>query len=87
MPRLSARHDALMRKAIEAHHGRVVKTTGDGFHAVFEDASDGVAELSGALDKLDEALGEQERNRLMANGALLELDGAVEFALGNRPLT
>ena len=29
-----ARHDAILRGAIEAHAGRVVKTTGDGFHAV-----------------------------------------------------
>ena len=39
----SARHDALIREIIEAHQGRVVKTTGDGFHAVFESPSDGVA--------------------------------------------
>lgn len=43
MQELAARHDALLRKAIEGHHGRVVKTTGDGFHAVFEAASDGIA--------------------------------------------
>ena len=30
-----ARHDALLRAAVEAHGGRVVKTTGDGLHAVF----------------------------------------------------
>jgi predicted ATPase/class 3 adenylate cyclase len=38
----SAKHDEIMRKAIEAHQGRVVKTTGDGFHAVFESPSDAV---------------------------------------------
>jgi len=43
MRQASARHDALMRAIIEQHHGRVVKTTGDGFHAVFEAPSDGVA--------------------------------------------
>ena len=43
MQELSVRHDALMRKAITAHRGRVVKTTGDGFHAVFDTATDGVA--------------------------------------------
>ncbi len=36
-----ARHDALLRQAIEAHGGHVVKTTGDGVHAVF-----GVAEAA-----------------------------------------
>ncbi|MCU1456114.1 MAG: transcriptional regulatory protein (LuxR-family), partial [Actinomycetia bacterium] len=30
-----ARHDALLRSAVEQHAGRVVKTTGDGLHAVF----------------------------------------------------
>src|SRR3954469_18735095 len=30
-----ARHDAILHEAIEAHDGFVVKTTGDGFHAVF----------------------------------------------------
>jgi len=43
MQQVSARHDALMRAVIEGHDGRVVKTTGDGFHAVFESPSDGVA--------------------------------------------
>jgi predicted ATPase/class 3 adenylate cyclase len=31
-----ARHDALLRSAVEEHGGRVVKTTGDGLMAVFE---------------------------------------------------
>jgi predicted ATPase/class 3 adenylate cyclase len=43
MQELVARHDTLIRQAIEAHRGRVVKTTGDGFHAAFETASEGVA--------------------------------------------
>ena len=37
-----ARHDAILREAISAHHGHVVKTTGDGFHAVFARADDAV---------------------------------------------
>ena len=37
-----ARHDAISREAISAHHGHVVKTTGDGFHAVFARADDAV---------------------------------------------
>src|SRR5262245_58329661 len=36
----SARHDALLREAIEAHHGSIVKMTGDGAHAVFASARD-----------------------------------------------
>lgn len=40
-PRMSqalAAHDALVRNAVESHCGTVVKMTGDGMHAVFEDA-------------------------------------------------
>jgi class 3 adenylate cyclase len=43
MQDLTAKHDAFMREAIETHRGRVVKTTGDGFHAVFGAATDGLA--------------------------------------------
>jgi predicted ATPase/class 3 adenylate cyclase len=32
-----ARHDALLRSAVETHDGRVVKMIGDGMHAAFED--------------------------------------------------
>jgi predicted ATPase/class 3 adenylate cyclase len=35
-----ARHDALVRAAIEAHEGHVVKTMGDAFHAAFARAPD-----------------------------------------------
>ena len=35
-----ARHDAILRDAIEGHNGSVVKTTGDGFHAAFAAAHD-----------------------------------------------
>ena len=45
-----ARHDALLRAAVEQHNGKIVKTTGDGLHAVFEAAPDGVAAaLAGQL--------------------------------------
>ena len=37
-----ARHDALARAAVEANHGVVVKTTGDGLHATFADPLDAV---------------------------------------------
>jgi len=36
-----ARHDEVLREAIEAHRGYVVKTTGDGFHAAFGAADAG----------------------------------------------
>ena len=37
-----ARHDVLLRTAAETHHGRVIKTTGDGIYAAFEDAAEGL---------------------------------------------
>jgi predicted ATPase/class 3 adenylate cyclase len=37
-----ARHDAILRVAVEAHGGYVVKTTGDGVHAVFTAARDAI---------------------------------------------
>ena len=42
-----ARHDALVRAAIVEHHGHVVKTMGDAFHAAFARAHDA---LAAALD-------------------------------------
>jgi predicted ATPase/class 3 adenylate cyclase len=62
MQQASARHDALMRTIIEQHRGWVVKTTGDGFHAVFESPSDGVAtalagQLSLAAERWPKAIG------------------------------
>jgi predicted ATPase/class 3 adenylate cyclase len=38
-----ARHNELLREAIEGHSGYVVKTTGDGFHAAFAAADAGVS--------------------------------------------
>src|ERR1043165_2753134 len=38
-----ARHDEIMRNAITAHDGVIVKTTGDGVHAAFPTAAGGVA--------------------------------------------
>ena len=37
-----ARHDAILRDAVAAHAGHVVKGTGDGIHAVFATADDAV---------------------------------------------
>jgi predicted ATPase/class 3 adenylate cyclase len=47
-----ARHDALVRAAIQDHHGHVVKTMGDAFHAVFVRAPDAVAAAVDAQRKL-----------------------------------
>src|SRR5215217_2967325 len=40
MRRALARHDAILRHAVEQHRGVVVKSIGDGVHAVFNAASD-----------------------------------------------
>jgi class 3 adenylate cyclase len=37
-----ARHDSILREAVEAHGGHVVKTRGDGLHAAFATAQDAV---------------------------------------------
>jgi predicted ATPase/class 3 adenylate cyclase len=42
-----ARHDRILRQAIESHHGHVFKTVGDAFYAAFPSAPDAV---SSALD-------------------------------------
>ena len=38
-----ARHDEILKQTIEGHHGHIIKTTGDGIHAAFETAHDGVS--------------------------------------------
>lgn len=38
----AASHDAIIRRAVAGNRGAIVKQTGDGMHAVFADASDGV---------------------------------------------
>lgn len=49
-----ARHDQLARAIVEQHGGRVVKMTGDGLHAAFDDAAAAVAAvLQIQLDMLD----------------------------------
>ncbi len=37
-----AQHDSILREAIESHGGQIIKTTGDGFHGVFEKVIDAV---------------------------------------------
>ena len=59
-------HDAIARAAVEAHRGTVVKTTGDGIHAVFDDPLDAVEatlELQQALQDPDATAGTPLRVR------------------------
>jgi predicted ATPase/class 3 adenylate cyclase len=48
-----ARHDEILRDAVEKRGGTVVKTTGDGLHAAFATAHDGVAAAIAAQRELD----------------------------------
>lgn len=43
-----AKHDSNLREAIESNHGQIIKTTGDGVHAVFSTALDGINAALGA---------------------------------------
>src|SRR6266545_1123325 len=47
-----ARHDVILRDAVEGHDGQVVKTTGDGLHAAFAVAPDAVAAALDAQRRL-----------------------------------
>ena len=51
-----ARHDVILRDAVEGQGGQVVKTTGDGLHAAFAVAPDAVA---AALDAQRRLTGEE----------------------------
>jgi predicted ATPase/class 3 adenylate cyclase len=50
-----ARHDEILRQAIEANGGRLIKTTGDGVHAAFETGHGGVAAALQAQQTLAQA--------------------------------
>ena len=59
-----ARHDVLLREAVEARNGHVVKSTGDGMYAAFSTAGDAVeAAIAGQIGLEHEAWGETGRLR------------------------
>ena len=61
----SARHDELLRDAVAGHAGHVVKTTGDGIHAVFATAHDALdAAVAMQLGLGEERIGEMVRLRV-----------------------
>jgi class 3 adenylate cyclase len=49
-----ARHDALVRAAVEEHAGAIVKMIGDGAHAVFADPRDALLAALQILRALDD---------------------------------
>jgi class 3 adenylate cyclase len=53
MPAVLAKHDWILKEAIESNHGHIIKTTGDGAHAVFEKAIDAVSATLAAQSKLE----------------------------------
>jgi len=83
-----ARHDVLLRQAIEQHHGHVVKGTGDGLHAVFSRASDALsaclkAQLAFQQEEQQEAASIRVRMALHT-GAAQERDGDYFGSCVNR---
>jgi len=50
-----ARHDAIARAAVEEHRGTVVKMTGDGVHATFDDPLDALSAAVGLQEALADA--------------------------------
>ena len=84
-----ARHDALLRQLVEANHGTVIKTTGDGLHAVFASAAEAAsAVLAGQRREYDAAVaqlrGQTEPATVEAawgRGRALALEEAVQYAL------
>ena len=64
-----ARHDAILRGAVESHGGRVVKSTGDGVHAVF----------ASALEALEACLDAQ---RALTRERWPEVAGALQVRMG-----
>ncbi len=75
-----ARHDALLKETVESHRGRIVKTTGDGLHAVFESAADAfAAALAGqqaiSAESWPEAIGAMKVRMGLHTGESQERDG------------
>jgi predicted ATPase/class 3 adenylate cyclase len=48
-----AKHDGILKNAVESNHGHIIKTTGDGVHAVFEKANDAVKTTIHAQQELN----------------------------------
>lgn len=66
-----ARHDGLLREAVETHHGRIIKMTGDGGYAAFAAASQGVeAAVTFQRAMTREKWAELEPDRLRARAGL-----------------
>ena len=65
-----AKHDSILKETVESHRGQIVKTTGDGIHAVFATAIDGINAAITAQHKL---------NSLILNENVVSIHGADEL--------
>jgi predicted ATPase/class 3 adenylate cyclase len=77
-----ARHDAILQDAVENHDGVVVKTRGDGLHAVFSVASDAVAaalDAQLALTREEWALPDRLRVRMGLHTGVAEVRAGDYF--------
>jgi class 3 adenylate cyclase len=52
-----AKHDAILSEAINSNHGQIIKTTGDGVHAVFTTSLDSINATLCAQRKFQDLLG------------------------------
>jgi predicted ATPase/class 3 adenylate cyclase len=73
MTHAHARHDAIARAAVEAHRGLIVKMTGDGIHAAFDDPLDAVA----AALELQQGLADSKAANGIALAVRCGLDAGV----------
>ncbi len=76
MRRALARHDEIARGVVHRHSGEVVKTTGDGIHAVFDDPSNAV----GAAVAMQQALADPDATA----GVLLKLRCGMHAGVDER---
>ena len=75
MQRALQSHDRILRDAVIRHHGVVVKSTGDGIHAVFQDPLDALAatvDFQIALETKDACDGLQLRVRCGLHAGVIE---------------
>ncbi len=79
MQQALADHDAIMRKAIEANGGCIVKTTGDGAHAVFAIAADALTACLAAQS----ALTAQDWGKVRITSRMALHSGAAELRDGD----
>ncbi len=74
-----ARHDAIAKAAVKAHRGRVVKMTGDGVHAAFDDPLDAI----GAVLDLQQTLADAEATGGIALSVRCGLHAGVDESRDN----